>query len=223
MVVKSTVVITEKAGKSVHDVEIADIQNNDYTGLYECTKCSKVYYTLYESAYIPCTHKKRCHCGSTGFTAHQQCYNDVIVDSNNIFQADLGCYESEKPYGLYCCIECGGVYEDLGELEDIVENGVSNESNPVKSNISALVDEIGMRIKVLEKSKSGLDALNRRLPNNISIIEREVRKLQKDYKDELEKFIHLYMEERCGIKDRHDANNAYIVFDAKARYVKVYR
>jgi hypothetical protein len=31
------------------------------------------------------------------------------------------------------------------------------------------------------------------------------------------------MEERYGIKNRHDANLSYIVFDTKARYVKVYR
>jgi len=56
---------------------------------------------------------EKCKCVNSRFYAHQQCYHDIIVDDNNIFLRDKRIYESNKPYGLYTCIECDREYEGL--------------------------------------------------------------------------------------------------------------
>jgi hypothetical protein len=119
LIIKSDVVVTDKYGTPTHDINAVNNQSSDYNGPYECTVCGKHYNSLCKPICIPGLHKKRCACGSTKFFASQQCYHDVIADSNNIFQADIGCSEAEQPYGPYTCIECGMKYDELDDLEDI--------------------------------------------------------------------------------------------------------
>ena len=57
----------------------------------------------------------KCECGSERFSAHQQCYHDVIVDENGNFEKDDGIYQSNNPYGPFTCIECDREYEELTE------------------------------------------------------------------------------------------------------------
>lgn len=52
-------------------------------------------------------------CGCHHFVAHQVCRLDVIVDSNNNWQENLECYDSERPYGPYTCTLCGAEYSNL--------------------------------------------------------------------------------------------------------------
>jgi len=53
------------------------------------------------------------NCGCVEFTAHQQCYHDIVVSLNNTFESDSGIYESETPYGPYGCINCDYECEEL--------------------------------------------------------------------------------------------------------------
>lgn len=52
-------------------------------------------------------------CGNHHFIAHQKCYHDIIVDSNNNFQDNIEIYASADPYGPYTCSLCGTEYPNL--------------------------------------------------------------------------------------------------------------
>lgn len=218
VIIKASVIVMEKDGDPAHESLTEEIISSDYVGPYECTECGKTYFSLYEPKHTPGLHKKRCACGSTEFIGHQQVYHDVVVDSNNNYVSDIGSYESENPYGPYACINCGAVYDEFDKLDDIVECETTADSG-----ISAKVDEISQLIRVLEIKKIELSNLKSKLPSDISKIELEITRKKKEYDAELENFIHLYMDKLYGIKDRHDANRAYLVFDEMARFVKVYR
>lgn len=87
----------------------------------------------------------------------------------------------------------------------------------------AKVDENGNTLKSLKARLSELNELISRLPNDISKLEREIRQKEKEYAAELESLIHLYIRERYGIKDMHEANDTFLVFDASAKFIKTYR
>jgi len=73
--------------------------------------CSSQCYTEHQKK--SCALGFKCECGNDKFTAHQQCYHDIIVDNCNSFQEDKGIYESNTPYGPYECTECDKEYEEL--------------------------------------------------------------------------------------------------------------
>lgn len=60
----------------------------------------------------------KCKCGHDKFYAYQVCRMDVIVDGDNNWEKNSpddnsACYDSEAPYGPYCCTKCGEEYEEL--------------------------------------------------------------------------------------------------------------
>jgi len=57
------------------------------------------------------------NCGNESFTAHMQCYHDILVDGHGQFMRDEGIYESGKPYGPFTCPECDTEYEELPVAE----------------------------------------------------------------------------------------------------------
>jgi|GEM_PF-1932670 len=71
---------------------------------------------LKESKDEPDQNKKRCKCSHDRFSAHQRCYHNIIVDSDNSFVDNVDIYDSEKPYGPYSCEKCGAEYDDLDNL-----------------------------------------------------------------------------------------------------------
>ena len=60
-------------------------------------------------------------CGNKRFGASQVCYHDVTVDETNEFIEDNGISESDKPYGIYTCTECGAEFDNLSELKEAKE------------------------------------------------------------------------------------------------------
>jgi hypothetical protein len=81
-------------------------------------------------------------------------------------------------------------------------------------------------IKVIPIEQQGSDLSDRK----ISVTE-ALRKIggmtftqfRKEYEAELVPFVLQYMRERFGIQDRQDANQAYLIFNASAQFIKVYR
>lgn len=88
----------------------------EYDGVYTCTICKTCYSSLLDPD-DDCSYQgPRCSCGNNRFSAHQQCYHDIIVDGNNFFEQNVGCDEAETPYGPYQCTRCDKEYEDLDDL-----------------------------------------------------------------------------------------------------------
>ena len=76
-------------------------------------------------------------CGNEKFTAHQQAYHDILVDGDNDFIEDMGIYESEHPYGPYCCARCGAEYDELDSKWPLSETQVFRVG-PMQDDISKM-------------------------------------------------------------------------------------
>lgn len=164
---------------------------------------------------------KSCSCGNKAFKCNLVTKATVTVTEKNGDPAHVSFADeiiSNDYVGPFTCVKCGTEYKDLGKLENIVE--IETSAN---RSISIKVDIIGRQLKELENKKNGLSCLMNWLPNDISKIEVEIGRLKQVYNTELDNFIHLHMAELYGIKDRHDANRSYLVFDEMARFIKVYR
>lgn len=58
-------------------------------------------------------------CGHDEFNGHQLVRADIVVDEHGNFlrnhNNDLAknVYDSERPYGPFCCLKCGAEYDEL--------------------------------------------------------------------------------------------------------------
>lgn len=116
MLTTADVHVTTEEGYPEHILGTEDTQNISFTGPFICTRCGMVRLSVEEIEEETRCAAKRCSCGNTKFSAHQVCYHDVVVDSNNNFDRNIAIYESENPYGPYYCTECGAEYDELGKL-----------------------------------------------------------------------------------------------------------
>ena len=85
------------------------------------------------------------------------------------------------------------------------------------------VDKTGQRIDNQRQRLSDLTDQQSAISNEILLIEKSLPQLAKEYADELRAFSSLYMRERFGIEDMHDANRSFLIFDESAQFIKVYR
>ena len=94
----------------------------EYSGFFTCAKCKKVHLDIENIDEINKNITRRCVCGNNRFTAHQVCYHDIIVGSDNDFDRNIGIGEAESPYGPYRCTKCDAEYEYLEELDEQNDN-----------------------------------------------------------------------------------------------------
>lgn len=115
----TSAIVAEANGCTQHILGTKDTQTIDYRGLLVCKKCGKHHLTIDGSDEADtetgrrCT---RCACGNTKFLAHQRCYHDIFVNTDNIFHEENGIYEAGRPYGSYISTKCGAVYDELKTL-----------------------------------------------------------------------------------------------------------
>ena len=85
------------------------------------------------------------------------------------------------------------------------------------------VDEIGQRINTQKQRLSDLANQQGAIIKETLSIEKSLPQLAKEYANALGAFAFQYMHERFGIKDMHDANRSFLIFDTAAQFIKVYR
>ena len=54
-------------------------------------------------------------CGHDRFRAHQKCFHEITVDSDNDWVSSSDIYYSGIPYGPYTCLKCGNITDELPE------------------------------------------------------------------------------------------------------------
>jgi len=122
MVVTSNVRVTTESGNLESIPGTEEIISNEYSDVFVCVKCKACYSDVESNDGGSTPGYKRCACGNMKFSASQVCYHDIIVNSDNTFDRDVGIGEAERPYGTYTCTKCGATYEDLDDLDDLPIN-----------------------------------------------------------------------------------------------------
>ena len=124
MVTTADVIITTESEYPEHKKGTENKINVDFTGLFICVKCEKVHLDIDNIDEINKNITRRCVCGNNRFTAHQVCYHDIIVGSDNDFDRDIGIGEAENPYGPYRCTKCDAEYEYLEDFDKQNEDNI---------------------------------------------------------------------------------------------------
>lgn len=119
MVATSEVMVSTDLGYPELIDGTQDKNRISFTGCFVCTDCGSFYMDVEDCEKSSRNITRRCTCGNTRFSAHQRCYMDIIVDSNNDFIRNVGIYESDRAYGPYSCTACGTEYEELEELDKL--------------------------------------------------------------------------------------------------------
>ena len=114
--------VTTESGYPEYIAGTEDAKYANIEGLFECVKCKKIYVDIWDVQHNENNDIRRCVCGNTRFSAHQACYHDVIVDSDNNFARNIDIGEAENSYGPYRCTVCDAEYEDLDELDKKTKN-----------------------------------------------------------------------------------------------------